>query len=96
MELELQTTLGRILINLRGYSAAETGNAIPKEPPIFAKWPNAIIDPGEGTTCWPAPEVTTNMNKSHVGNLGLSDADEDAIVAFLRTLDDGYFSRDSP
>jgi 2-keto-4-pentenoate hydratase/2-oxohepta-3-ene-1,7-dioic acid hydratase in catechol pathway len=27
--------------------AAETGNAIPKEPPIFAKWPNAIVDPGE-------------------------------------------------
>jgi 2-keto-4-pentenoate hydratase/2-oxohepta-3-ene-1,7-dioic acid hydratase in catechol pathway len=26
--------------------AAETGNAIPKEPPLFAKWPNAIIDPG--------------------------------------------------
>ena len=26
---------------------AETGNPIPKEPPIFAKWPNAIIDPGE-------------------------------------------------
>src|ERR1043165_2799284 len=27
--------------------AAETGNAIPKEPPIFAKWNNAIIDPGD-------------------------------------------------
>jgi 2-keto-4-pentenoate hydratase/2-oxohepta-3-ene-1,7-dioic acid hydratase in catechol pathway len=27
--------------------AAETGNAIPKEPPIFAKWPNAIVDPGD-------------------------------------------------
>jgi 2-keto-4-pentenoate hydratase/2-oxohepta-3-ene-1,7-dioic acid hydratase in catechol pathway len=27
--------------------AAETGNPIPKEPPIFAKWPNAIIDPGD-------------------------------------------------
>jgi len=27
--------------------AAETGNAIPKEPPIFAKWTNAIIDPGD-------------------------------------------------
>jgi 2-keto-4-pentenoate hydratase/2-oxohepta-3-ene-1,7-dioic acid hydratase in catechol pathway len=27
--------------------AAETGNAIPKEPPIFAKWSNAIIDPGD-------------------------------------------------
>jgi acylpyruvate hydrolase len=27
--------------------AAETNNPIPKEPPIFAKWANAIIDPGE-------------------------------------------------
>jgi 2-keto-4-pentenoate hydratase/2-oxohepta-3-ene-1,7-dioic acid hydratase in catechol pathway len=27
--------------------AAETGNPVPKEPPIFAKWSNAIIDPGE-------------------------------------------------
>src|SRR5216117_2107084 len=27
--------------------AAETNNPIPKEPPIFAKWNNAIIDPGE-------------------------------------------------
>ena len=27
--------------------AAETNNPIPKEPPIFAKWSNAIIDPGE-------------------------------------------------
>jgi 2,4-didehydro-3-deoxy-L-rhamnonate hydrolase len=33
-------------LNYRDH-AAETGNAIPKEPPIFAKWPNAIIDPGE-------------------------------------------------
>lgn len=27
--------------------AAETGNPIPKEPPIFPKWANAILDPGE-------------------------------------------------
>jgi acylpyruvate hydrolase len=27
--------------------AAETNNPIPKEPPIFPKWANAIIDPGE-------------------------------------------------
>jgi 2,4-didehydro-3-deoxy-L-rhamnonate hydrolase len=33
-------------LNYRDH-AEETGNAIPKEPPIFAKWPNAIIDPGE-------------------------------------------------
>jgi cytochrome c peroxidase len=53
-------------------------------------------DPGEGTACWPAPESTTNMNKSHVGRLGLADAEEDAIVSFMRTLSDGYFSRDTP
>jgi cytochrome c peroxidase len=52
-------------------------------------------DPGEGTTCWPAPESAANMNKSHVGRLGLSDAEEDAIVDFMRTLSDGYFSRDT-
>ena len=27
--------------------AAETGNPAPKEPPIFPKWNNAILDPGE-------------------------------------------------
>jgi 2-keto-4-pentenoate hydratase/2-oxohepta-3-ene-1,7-dioic acid hydratase in catechol pathway len=27
--------------------AAETGNPAPKEPPIFPKWANAILDPGE-------------------------------------------------
>jgi len=47
-------------------------------------------DAGEGMTCWPAPESTDNMNKSHVGNLGLSDAEEDAIVSFMQTLSDGF------
>jgi cytochrome c peroxidase len=51
------------------------------------------VDPGEATTCWPAPESTANMNKTRVGHLGLSDAEEDAIVSFMRTLSDGYFSR---
>src|SRR5260221_9179224 len=51
-------------------------------------------DPGEGTTCWPAPESTDNMNTSKVGCLGLPDADEDALVAFMQTLTDGFTSRD--
>lgn len=47
-------------------------------------------DPREGTGCWPAPETTENMNRNKVGNLGLSDAEEDALVAFLETLTDGF------
>ena len=52
-------------------------------------------DAGEGTTtCWPAPESTANMSTSRVGNLGLSDADEDALVSFMQTLTDGFMPRD--
>src|SRR6202790_5412661 len=47
-------------------------------------------DVGEGTTWWPAPESTDNMNTSRVGRLGLSDAEEDAIVSFMQTLTDGF------
>jgi cytochrome c peroxidase len=47
-------------------------------------------DPGEKVSCWPAPETETNLNKKQLGNLGLSGTEEDAIVAFLRTLTDDY------
>jgi cytochrome c peroxidase len=30
------------------------------------------------------------MNKKQLGNLGLSSKEEDLIVAFLKTLTDGY------
>jgi cytochrome c peroxidase len=40
--------------------------------------------------CWPAPEVAANVNTVQLGNLGLSPSDETAIVAYLRTLSDGY------
>jgi cytochrome c peroxidase len=53
-------------------------------------------DVGEGTACWPAPESTDNMNRSHVGRLGLSDAEEDALVSFMQTLTDGFMSRPNP
>jgi cytochrome c peroxidase len=39
---------------------------------------------------WPAPEVAQNVNKDELGNLGLSSEEEAAIVAFLKTLSDGY------
>ncbi len=45
---------------------------------------------GEKVTCWPAPEVARNVNKEEMGNLGLTPAQEEDIVAFLRTLSDGW------
>ena len=51
-------------------------------------------DLGEGKTCWPAPEATQNMNTSHMGHLGLTDAEEDQIVAFMQTLSDGFTPSD--
>jgi len=39
---------------------------------------------------WPLPEVGVNINTDELGNLGLSDEEEDAIVAFMKTLSDGY------
>jgi len=40
--------------------------------------------------CWPAPEVAQNVNTAELGNLGLTSAEEAAIVAYLKTLSDGY------
>ena len=47
-------------------------------------------DPGEKITCWPAPEDSTNLNKRQLGNLRLTDQEEEALVSFLKTLTDGY------
>lgn len=44
---------------------------------------------GEKVTCWPDPEVPQNRDTT-IGNLGLTDEQEDQIVAFLQTLTDGY------
>ena len=43
----------------------------------------------EKVDCWPMPEVPNNMDMT-TGNLGLTDKEEDQIVAFLETLTDGY------
>lgn len=41
-----------------------------------------------GVTCWPAAEVSVNVNTSELGNLGLTPHEERAVVAFLKTLSD--------
>jgi cytochrome c peroxidase len=43
-----------------------------------------------GTNCWPEPEVSRNINREELGNLRLTDAEEQDIVAFLQTLSDGW------
>jgi cytochrome c peroxidase len=43
----------------------------------------------EKVTCWPMPEVKNNIDMT-TGNLGLTDKQEDQIVAFLETLTDGF------
>jgi cytochrome c peroxidase len=43
--------------------------------------------------CWPPPEVALNVNSDELGNLGLTDKEEDAIVAFMLTLSDGVYLR---
>jgi cytochrome c peroxidase len=37
---------------------------------------------------WPPPEVAENINRDEMGNLGLTEDEEDAIVDFLKTLTD--------
>lgn len=39
---------------------------------------------------WGAPEVPENVNRVELGNLGLTAAEIDALVAFMGTLSDGY------
>ena len=37
---------------------------------------------------WPPPEVAANVNKTEMGNLGLTGEEENAIVDFMKTLTD--------
>jgi cytochrome c peroxidase len=37
---------------------------------------------------WPEPEISANVNKEELGDLGLTSREEDAIVVFMKTLSD--------
>jgi len=51
-------------------------------------------DPREKSTCWPAPEYAPTMNKRQLGNLHLTEEQENQIVAFLKTLTDGFVPKE--
>jgi len=40
--------------------------------------------------CWPGPEVKENVNDEELGDLKLSDKEEEEIVTFMKTLTDGF------
>lgn len=46
------------------------------------------LDPGFGDSCWALPELADTIDSNFVGDLGLTDAEEDDIVAFMLTLND--------
>ncbi|MEK6699556.1 MAG: cytochrome c peroxidase [Nitrospirota bacterium] len=48
------------------------------------------LDPGFSITCWAAPEIPQTMDSSFLGDLRLTDAEEDAVVAFMMTFTDGF------
>jgi cytochrome c peroxidase len=49
----------------------------------------AVGAAGEKVSCWPAPETPQNLNPTCC-DLGLSEAQEDDLVEFLKTLTDGF------
>ena len=48
------------------------------------------VDEALANDCWPAPEVAENVNTDELGNLGLTEEEEEALVAFMMTMSDGY------
>jgi cytochrome c peroxidase len=42
------------------------------------------------TGTWPPPEVPDNLDSKFLGDLGLTDAEENAIVAFMETFTNGF------
>lgn len=48
-----------------------------------------VAGPMPGINCWPEAEVPQTQDTELLGNLGLTEAEEDALVAFMKTLSDG-------
>lgn len=44
--------------------------------------------------CWPKPEEAENVNVDELGNLGLTEEEEDALVVWMLAMSDGYFEKD--
>jgi len=52
---------------------------------------DATVDVALANNCWPAPEVEANVDTALLGNLGLSEQDENDLVALMKAMSDGYW-----
>ena len=71
------------------YPCADFVDGTPVTPGLL----NQGLIPGypQGTYngyCWPAPEISDNVNDVELGNLGLSSLEVDQVVAFMESLSD--------
>jgi cytochrome c peroxidase len=71
----------------KGFTKAYSHNGYFKSLEEIVHFYNTRDVPGAG---WPSPEVAANINTTEMGNLGLNRGEELAIVAFLKTLSDGF------
>jgi cytochrome c peroxidase len=73
--------------NTRDFASAPGAGAVTYAFPVTS----GHCPPGtvERVTCWPQPEVPNNIDMT-TGALGLTDQEENQIVAFLMTLNDGF------
>lgn len=71
----------------RTFIKAYTHNGYFKSLQEIVHFYNTRDVPGAG---WPEPEYAATVNTTEVGNLGLTKGEELELVAFLRTLSDGY------
>ncbi|MGB5275972.1 MAG: cytochrome c peroxidase [Gammaproteobacteria bacterium] len=67
--------------------------------PACEDLPEPIFDATEevalANDCWPKPEVDgPTVNTDELGNLGLTEEQEDALVAFMMAMSDGYMEAD--
>jgi cytochrome c peroxidase len=72
--------------NTRDSVPNPNGNTTYAYPVTSGHCPQGTV---ERVTCWPQPEVLNNIDMT-TGALGLTDQEENQIVAFLMTLTDGY------
>jgi cytochrome c peroxidase len=73
--------------NTRDFASAPGAGAVTYAFPVTSG--HCPMGTVERVTCWPQPEVPNNIDMT-TGALGLTDTEENQVVAFLQTLTDGF------